>query len=85
MPQKLTLKNLIDHLIHESQGPFTTEEFVQRVEKRWPRKISKSTLGRLKRKLSYHDALIGMEDDDFLPCRAVLDKIGHRFSFPVTG
>lgn len=50
---------------------------MQRVEKRWPRKISKSTLGRLKRKLSYHDALIGMEDDDFLPCRAVLDKIGH--------
>jgi len=75
MSQKRTLQNLIDDLILESQGPFTTAEFVQRVEKRWPRKISKSTLGRLKRRLSYHDGLIGMEDDDFLPCKTVLDKI----------
>jgi hypothetical protein len=77
MPQKYTLKKLIDHLILESQGPFTTEEFVQRIQKRWPRTFSKSTLGRVKRNLSDHDGLIGMEDDDFLPFKAVLKKIGH--------
>jgi len=77
MPQKLTLKKLIDHLIHESQNPFTTDEFVQRIQKRWPRKISRSTLGRLKRKLNVHDGLIGIEADDFLPFKAVLNKVGH--------
>jgi len=77
MPQKLTLKKLIDSLIHESSGPFTAEDFVCRVEKRWQRKISKSTLGRLKRRLSDHDSLIGTNVNDFLPYQTVLKKIGH--------
>ncbi|MFQ5715834.1 MAG: hypothetical protein ACE5GQ_01895 [Nitrospinales bacterium] len=77
MPQKLTLKKLAEELIREARAPFSAEDFVRRIEKRWNRKIAVSTLDRLKQRLSTHHYLIGMVSEDFLPYRAVLEKIGH--------
>lgn len=77
MPPKLTLQTLMDNLIRESQAPFSAEDFLQKVQKQWRRKISQSTLDNMKRGLSDHGFLIGLDSDDYLPCRVVLDKIGH--------
>lgn len=74
---KLTLKKLADDLIREARTPFSTEDFAKRIQERWHRKIAVSTLDRLKQRLLDHQRLIGMESDDFLPYRAVLEKIGH--------
>ncbi|MFQ5671833.1 MAG: hypothetical protein ACE5G9_01970 [Nitrospinales bacterium] len=72
-----TLNKLADDLIREARAPFTAEDFLRRIQARWGRKISASTLDRLKKNLPQHQGLIGMESDDFLPCRAVLEKMGH--------
>lgn len=68
---------MIDNLIRESHAPFTVEDFVKRVEERWRKKISKTTLDSLKRKLSDHQYIIGTNSSDYLPYPAVLEKIKH--------
>lgn len=77
MPRKPTLQNVIDNLIRESQSPFTVEDFAGEVEKRWRKKMSKTSLNHLKRKLSDHKYIIGTDANDYLPCSAVLEKIRH--------
>ncbi|MFQ5450925.1 MAG: hypothetical protein ACE5E9_09870 [Nitrospinaceae bacterium] len=77
MPRKPSLQTLIDHLIRESRAPFTAEDLAKKIQERWRRKISKTTLDRLKRQLTDHDCIIGTDSEDFLPCQAVLEKIGH--------
>ena len=76
MASKLTLNKLAENLIRESRAPFTTEDYLNRIKERWQRKISPSTLADLKQKLVNHDFLIGMETDDYLPYKAVLEKLG---------
>ncbi|MCH7623739.1 MAG: hypothetical protein IIB46_06620 [Nitrospinae bacterium] len=77
MPRKPTLQNVIDNLIRESQSPFTVEDFSREVEKRWRKKMSKTSLSHLKRKLSDHKYIIGTDANDYLPYSAVLEKIQH--------
>ena len=67
----------MDDLIRESRAPFTAEDLEKKIQERWQRKISKTTLARLKGKLPKHDYIIGTDSDDFLPYQAVLQKIGH--------
>jgi hypothetical protein len=77
MPRKPTLKTLIDNFIRESQTPFTVEDFAKEVEVRWRKKMSKTSMNHLKRKLSDHQYVIGTDSNDYLPYSAVLEKIQH--------
>ena len=77
MPRKPTLKTLIDNFIRESHAPFTVEDFAKEVEERWRKKISKTSMNHLKRKLSNHQYIIGTDSNDYLPYPAVLEKIQH--------
>jgi hypothetical protein len=77
MAKRLTLHTLAENLIRESRNPFTVDEFVDRIQKRWRRKIAPSTLDTLREKLSNHDYLIGLNHKNFIPYQAVLDRIGH--------
>ncbi len=77
MPPKLTLHKLAENLIRESSAPFTAEDFEKRIQEKWEREISTSTLKQLKKKLSHHNHLIGTGSNDFLPVPVVLQKIGN--------
>ena len=81
MASKLTLNKLAENLIRESNVPFTAEDFLNRIKERWRRKISPSTLADLRQKLVNHDFLIGMETNDYLPYKAVLERLG---SIPIS-
>lgn len=81
MTTRITLNKLAENLIRESRAPFTAEDYLNRIQDSWRRKISPATLADLKRKLINHDFLIGMEPDDFLPYKVVLEKLG---SIPVS-
>jgi len=72
-----TLDSVADDLIREARAPFSAADFVRRIQARWGRKIAAATLDRLKKNLPQHQGLIGMESGEFLPCRAVLEKMGH--------
>lgn len=76
MPPKLTLHKLAENLIRESSAPFTAEDFGKRIQEKWQREISSSTLKQLKKKLFHHHHLIGTDSNDFLPVQVVLQKIG---------
>ncbi len=76
MATKLTLNKLAENLIRESKAPFTAEDYLNRIKECWRRKISPSTLADLRQKLVDHDFLIGMETNDYLPYKAVLEKLG---------
>lgn len=75
MAPRLTLQKLADNLIRESKAPFNAEDFAEKIQRQWSRKISDSTLKRLKRRLSAHDYLIGIRPNDFLPYKVVFDRI----------
>ena len=77
MTQRLTLEVLADNLIRESRVPFNVDDFMGRIQERWRRKIAPTTLDQLKERLWDHDFLIGIHGQKFLPCHAVLDRIGH--------
>ena len=77
MTQRLTLEVLADNLIRESRVPFNADDFMNRIQERWRRKIAPTTLDQLKQRLWDHDFLIGIHGQKFLPCQAVLDRIGH--------
>jgi hypothetical protein len=77
MAVRLTLKKLAENLIKEARAPFSAEDFSHMIRDRWGRKISSSTLDRLTGRLAEHKQIIGLESNDFLPYRAVLDKIVH--------
>jgi hypothetical protein len=75
MAGRLTLKKLADNLIKEATAPFSADDFSRMIRDHWRRKISSTTLERLTGKLAEHKHIIGLESNDFLPYRAVLDKI----------
>lgn len=77
MAGRLTLKKLADNLIKEATAPFSADDFSRMIREHWRRKISSNTLERLTGKLAEHKHIIGLESNDFLPYRAVLDKIVH--------
>lgn len=77
MTQRLTLEALADNLIRESRVPFNVDDFLTRIQARWRRKIAPTTLDQLKQQLWDHDNLIGIHGQKFLPCQAVLDRIGQ--------
>ena len=77
MAGRLTLKKLADNLIREARMPFSAEDFSLMIRQHWRRKISSTTLKRLTVNLADHKHLIGLKSNDFLPYRAVLDKIIH--------
>lgn len=74
---RLTLQRLADNLIREWRKPFNADDFAEKIQQNWSRKISDTTLKRLKRKLSLHDHLIGIDPNGYLPYQAVFAKIGH--------
>lgn len=77
MAQRLTLQALAETLIRESRSQFTVDEYVAKIEERWHRRIAPATLNHLKDKLNHHDCLIEINGSRFLPCQAVLEKVGH--------
>ena len=77
MTHRLTLQKLADNLVREWSAPFNAEDFAEKIQQRWRRKISDSTLNRLKRKLPHHDHLIGIDTDGYLPYQVIFDKVGH--------
>ncbi|MCF8721869.1 hypothetical protein [Nitrospina gracilis] len=77
MPPRLTLHTLAETLIRESQAPFTLEDYVSRIQERWRRRIAPDTLDHLKAKLNNHDYLIEVGDNDFLPFRLILNRLGR--------
>lgn len=77
MTKKITLNKLTEEIIRESKGPFTVNDFAKSLESRWQKQISESSLKKVKRILLNHHSLIGVKEDDFIPCRAVIEKIKH--------
>jgi len=47
MPHKLTLQTLAENLIRESREPFSVDEYIEAIQKRWRRRIAPATLDHL--------------------------------------
>jgi hypothetical protein len=77
MTKKITFNKLTEEIIRESRHPFNVNDFAKNLENRWQKQISKSTLKKVKKILLNHHFLIGIKDDDFIPFRAVIEKISH--------
>ena len=77
MINRISLKRLAETLIQESRTPFNTEDFAKHLESRWQKEVSDSAMKRLKKVLHNHSSLIGIPESDFIPFRAVVDKISH--------
>lgn len=77
MHTRPTLHQLADDLIREARKPFSSDDFISNLQSRWHRKIALSTLEKFKRDLTDHNHLIEISAQDYLPYRAVLEKIGH--------
>ncbi len=77
MTNRISLNRLAETLIQESRTPFNTEDFAKHLESRWQKEVSDSAMKRLKKVLHNHSSLIGIPESDFIPFRAVVDKISH--------
>jgi hypothetical protein len=77
MTKKITLNKLAEEMIRESRHPFTVNDFAKNLENRWEKQISESTLKKVKKILINHHFLIGIKDDDFIPFRAVIERVSH--------
>ena len=77
MAKKLTLRKLTEEIIRESKGLFTINDFSKNLESRWEKQISESALKKVRRILLNHHYLIGINEHDFVSCRAVIEKISH--------
>lgn len=77
MTKKITLNKLTEEIIRESKGPFTINDFAKNLESRWQKEISESALKKVRRILLNHHCLIGVKENDFVPCRTVIKKISH--------
>ncbi len=77
MTKKITLNKLTEEMIRESRHPFNVNDFAKNLENRWQKQISESTLKKVKKILLNHHFLIGIKDDDFIPFRAVIEKVSH--------
>ena len=77
MTKKITFNKLTEEIIRESRHPFNVNDFAKNLENRWQKQISESTLKKVKKILLNHHFLIGIKDDDFIPFRAVIEKVRH--------
>ena len=77
MSSKMTLQTLAENLIRESREPFSVDEYVDAIQKRWRRRIAPATLDSLKQTLANHSHVIEADGESFIPYPAVLDRIGH--------
>jgi hypothetical protein len=77
MKKKITFNKLTEEMIRESRYPFNVNDFAKNLENRWKKQISESTLKKVKKILLNHNFLIGIKDDDFIPFRAVIEKVSH--------
>ena len=77
MPHKLTLQTLAENLIRESREPFSIDQYIEAIQKRWRRRIAPATLDHLKQTLANHSQVIEINGTSFLPYQAVLDRVGH--------
>ena len=77
MTNRISLNRLAETLIQESRTPFNTKEFAKHLENRWQKEVSGSAMKRLEKVLRNHSSLIGIPESDFIPFRAVVDKIRH--------
>ena len=77
MTKKITLNKLTEEMIRESRHPFTVNDFAKNLESRWQKQISESTLKKVRKILLNHHFLIGIKEDDFIPFRAVIEKVSH--------
>ena len=77
MTNRISLNRLAETLIQESRTPFNTEDFAKLLESRWQKEVSGSARKRLEKVLHNHSSLIGIPESDFIPFRAVVDKISH--------
>ena len=77
MAKKITLRKLTEEIIRESKGLFTINDFSKNLESRWEKQISESALKKVKRILLNHNYLIGIKENDFVSCRAVIEQISH--------
>ena len=77
MTKNITLNKLAEEIIRESKRPFTVKDFAKNLETRWEKQISDSSLKKVRQILLNHHSLIGIKENDFDPCRAVIKKIHH--------
>ena len=77
MKKKLNLNKLAEEMIRESKRPFTINDFAKILETRWEKEISNSSLKKVKQILLNHHSLIGIKENNFVSCRAVIEKINH--------
>ena len=77
MAKKITLRKLTEEIIRESKGLFTINDFSKNLESRWEKQISESALKKVKQILLNHNYLIGIKENDFVSCRAVIEQISH--------
>ncbi len=77
MTNRISLTHLAETLIRKSRIQFNGEDFVKRLESRWQKEVSNSARKRLEKFLRNHSSLIGILGNDFVPLRAVVDKISH--------
>ena len=77
MANRISLNRLAETLISESKTPFNVEGFAKNLEIKWEKEIKGSTMKRLNKVLLNHASLIGIEDHNFVPFRAVVEKIRH--------
>jgi hypothetical protein len=77
MTNKISLNKLAEEMIRESRHPFTVTDFAKNLENRWQKQISESSLKKVKKILLNHHFLIGIKEDDFIPFRAVIEKVSH--------
>lgn len=77
MTNRISLNRLAETLIQESSTPFSAEEFAKSLERRLQKEVSGSAMKRLKKVLLNHSSLIGIHDSNFIPFRAVVEKIRH--------
>ena len=77
MTKNSTLNKLAEEIIRDSKRPFTINDFAKNLETRWKKQISDSSLKKVRQILLNHHSLIGIKENDFVPCRAVIKKIHH--------
>ncbi len=77
MPSRLTLLKLAEEVIRQSRVPFSPLDFEKKIKERWRRKISDSTLQLLKQQLDQHEGLIAFQNQEYLPCKVVIEKVRH--------
>ena len=77
MKKKITLNKLAEEMISESRNPFTVNEFAKNLENHWQKQISDSALKKVRKILLNHHFLIEIKEDDFIPFRAVVEKVSH--------